>query len=39
MARTEGYSEGVIPMTTLRADLDYAIEEAHTTYGKIGVKV
>lgn len=39
MAREEGYTEGVIPLTTLRADLDYALEEAHTTYGKIGVKV
>jgi ribosomal protein S3 len=39
MAREEGYSEGIIPLTTLRADLDYALEEAHTTYGKIGVKV
>jgi ribosomal protein S3 len=39
MAREEGYSEGIIPLTTLRADIDYAIEEAHTTYGKIGVKV
>ena len=39
MARAEGYSEGVIPLSTLRADLDYALEEAHTTYGIIGVKV
>jgi ribosomal protein S3 len=39
MAREEGYTEGVIPLTTLRADIDYAIEEANTTYGKIGVKV
>ena len=39
MAREEGYSEGVIPMNTIRSDLDYAIEEAHTTYGQIGVKV
>lgn len=39
MAREEGYSEGVIPMNTIRSDLDYAIEEAHTTYGLIGVKV
>ena len=39
MAREEGYSHGVIPLTTLRADIDYAIEEALTTYGKIGVKV
>lgn len=39
MAREEGYSEGVIPLSTLRADIDYAIEKAHTTYGIIGVKV
>lgn len=39
MAREEGYSEGVVPLTTLRADIDYAIEEALTTYGLIGVKV
>ncbi len=39
MAREEGYSEGVIPMNTIRSDLDYAVEEAHTTYGLIGVKV
>ncbi|MCF0217526.1 MAG: 30S ribosomal protein S3 [Malacoplasma sp.] len=39
MAREEGYSEGVIPLSTLRADIDYALEEAWTTYGLIGVKV
>lgn len=39
MARAEGYSEGNIPLSTLRADIDYALEEAHTTYGTIGVKV
>jgi small subunit ribosomal protein S3 len=39
MARTEGYTEGNIPLHTLRADVDYAIKEANTTYGKIGVKV
>ena len=39
MARVEGYSEGVIPLSTIRADIDYALEEAHTTYGLIGVKV
>jgi len=39
MARTEGYTEGVIPLHTLRADIDYAHKEADTTYGKIGVKV
>ncbi len=39
MARVEGYSEGIIPLSTIRADIDYALEEAHTTYGLIGVKV
>ena len=39
MARTEGYTEGMIPLHTLRADIDYAHKEADTTYGKIGVKV
>ena len=39
MARTEGYSEGVVPLHTLRADIDYATAEADTTYGKLGVKV
>ena len=39
MARTEGYTEGIIPLHTLRADIDYAHKEADTTYGKIGVKV
>ena len=39
MARSEGYKEGVIPLHTLRADIDYATAEADTTYGKIGVKV
>lgn len=39
MARTEGYSEGTVPLHTLRADIDYAWEEADTTYGKLGVKV
>ncbi len=39
MARTEGYSEGTVPLQTLRADVDYATAEASTTYGKIGVKV
>jgi small subunit ribosomal protein S3 len=39
MARTEGYTEGTIPLHTLRADIDYAHKEADTTYGKIGVKV
>ncbi|MBL0389401.1 30S ribosomal protein S3 [Tumebacillus sp. ITR2] len=39
IARTEGYSEGTVPLHTLRADIDYATAEAHTTYGRIGVKV
>ena len=39
MARTEGYTEGNVPLQTLRADVDYAHKEADTTYGKIGVKV
>ena len=39
MARTEGYTDGIIPLHTLRADIDYAHKEANTTYGKIGVKV
>lgn len=39
MARTEHYSEGSIPLQTLRANIDYGFAEADTTYGKIGVKV
>ncbi len=39
MARNETYKEGRIPLHTLRADIDYANVEAHTTYGRIGVKV
>ena len=39
IARSEGYSEGTIPLHTLRADVDYALSEADTTFGKIGVKV
>ncbi len=39
IARQEGYSRGVVPLHTLRSDIDYAAEEAHTTYGKLGVKV
>ena len=39
MARTEFYSEGTIPLQTLRADIDYGFAEANTTYGKVGVKV
>ncbi len=39
MARTEGYSEGNVPLSTLRADIDYGFAEADTTYGKLGIKV
>eukprot|EP00746_Dinoflagellata_sp_MGD_P042089 gnl/MRDRNA2_/MRDRNA2_20189_c0_seq2.p1 gnl/MRDRNA2_/MRDRNA2_20189_c0~~gnl/MRDRNA2_/MRDRNA2_20189_c0_seq2.p1 ORF type:complete len:241 (+),score=23.34 gnl/MRDRNA2_/MRDRNA2_20189_c0_seq2:875-1597(+) len=39
MARTEQYKDGRIPLHTLRADIDYAVSEAHTIYGKIGIKV
>ncbi|MHB1142177.1 MAG: 30S ribosomal protein S3 [Sulfuricaulis sp.] len=39
IARTEWYREGRVPLHTLRADIDYGFSEAHTTYGKIGVKV
>ena len=39
IARTETYSEGTIPLQTLRADIDYGFAEADTTYGKVGVKV
>ena len=39
IARSEGYHEGTIPLQTLRADIDYGFAEAHTTYGRIGVKV
>jgi small subunit ribosomal protein S3 len=38
IARTEGYNEGRVPLHTLRADIDYAHVEAHTTYGVVGVK-
>ena len=38
IARTEHYEEGTVPLQTLRADIDYGFAEAHTTYGKIGVK-
>ena len=38
MARTEFYSDGTIPLQTLRADIDYGFAEANTTYGKVGVK-
>lgn len=39
IARQEGYSEGTVPLHTIRADIDYGTAEAHTTYGLIGVKV
>lgn len=39
MARTEGYSEGQVPLHTIRADVEFAVAEAHTTYGILGVKV
>ena len=39
MARSEGYNEGQVPLQTLRADVDYTVAEAHTTYGKLGIKV
>jgi small subunit ribosomal protein S3 len=39
IARTEWYREGRVPLHTFRADVDYAVTEAQTTYGKIGVKV
>lgn len=39
IARAEHYREGRVPLHTLRADIDYAVSEAHTVYGKIGVKV
>ena len=39
IARTETYSEGTIPLQTLRADIDYGFAEADTTYGKLGIKV
>jgi small subunit ribosomal protein S3 len=39
IARSESYNEGTVPLHTLRADIDYGTAEAHTTYGRIGVKV
>jgi small subunit ribosomal protein S3 len=39
MARSEGFKDGRIPLSTFRADIDYSLKEAHTTYGRIGVKV
>lgn len=39
MARSESYKEGRIPLSTFRADIDYFVSEAHTTYGRLGIKV
>lgn len=39
MARSESYKDGRIPLSTFRADIDYALHEAHTTYGRLGIKV
>lgn len=39
MARSESYKEGRIPLSTFRADIDYALDEAHTTYGRLGIKI
>ena len=39
MARSETYKEGRIPLSTFRADIDYHVAEAHTTYGRLGIKV
>jgi small subunit ribosomal protein S3 len=39
MARSEMYKDGRTPLHTFRADIDYALAEAHTTYGRIGIKV
>ena len=39
IARSEGYKEGIVPLTTLRSDIDFAIKEAVTPYGRLGVKV
>ncbi|MFV0531900.1 MAG: 30S ribosomal protein S3 [Flavobacteriales bacterium] len=39
MARSESYKDGRIPLSTFRADIDYALAEAHTTYGRLGIKV
>ena len=39
IARSEGYHEGILPLHTLRSDIDYALAEAHTTYGRLGCKV
>ena len=39
IARSETYHEGTIPLQTIRADIDYGTAEAHTTYGRLGIKV
>src|SRR5690606_15296536 len=39
MARSESYKEGRIPLSTFRADIDYHVSEAHTTYGRMGITV
>ena len=39
IARSETYHEGTIPLQTIRADIDYGFAEAHTTYGRLGIKV
>ena len=39
MARSETYKEGRIPLSTFRADIDYSVVEAHTTYGRLGIKI
>ncbi|HBW86721.1 MAG TPA: 30S ribosomal protein S3, partial [Crocinitomicaceae bacterium] len=39
MARSEMYKDGRTPLHTFRADIDYAVAEAHTTYGRLGIKV
>ena len=39
MARSEMFKEGRVPLSTFRADIDYALVEAHTTYGRMGIKV
>ncbi len=39
MARSESYKEGRIPLHTFRADIDYCLKEAHTSYGRLGIKV
>ena len=39
IARSEGYKEGVVPLHTLRSDIDYGSAEAHMSYGRLGVKV